>query len=266
LTGQVRTFCCQADGKSIQPQRLKPFKFSKKTGAAPEPPVRQGITGGCGLGVFGQFRVIEQMTNRLFAAKTLAAAVDRIMTDVIALHGAEFGDIQLVTPRGLALVGQHGFDTGFVSTFLLVDLGAGTVCARAYRERHPVVVPDVETDAAFEPFRDAARRSGFRAVQSTPMITDHGTVVGVVSTHFAHVYEPTPIEMMILADYSRLAGDYCQQFLEKSGAAQIQDLCDALAHQVNLTPPAPPPDAGAAQTPRTRTAAQLSADIILPPT
>lgn len=224
------------------------IQIVKKSSAGPELPADRGITDGCGLGL-GQFRVIEQMTNRLFAAKTLAAAVDRVMIDVIALHGAEFGDIQLVTPRGLALVGQHGFDAGFVSTFLLVDLGAGTVCARAYRERRPVIVPDVETDEAFAPFREAARRSGFRSVQSTPMITGKDTVIGVVSTHFAHVYEPTSIEMMILADYTRLAGDYCQQLIDKGGAAQIQDLCDAMARQV--TPPTPN---------------RLSANIILPPT
>src|SRR5262245_14100965 len=188
------------------------------------------------------------MTNRLYAAKTLAAAVDRIMTDVIALHGAEFGDIQLVTPRGLALVGQHGFGADFVATFLLVELCVGTVCARAYRDQRPVIVHDVETDEAFAPFRAAARRAGFRAAQSTPLITSKGACIGIVSTHFAHTYEPTPIEMAILADYCRIAADYCQQFLDQFGPTLAQDLSDALARRFGVAIP----DADAVQVDATR--------------
>jgi GAF domain-containing protein len=210
--------------------------------------------------------VIEQMTSRLLAAKNLAAAVDRIMTDVIALHGAEFGDIQLVTPRGLALVGQLGFDAGFVSTFLLVESCVGTVCARAYRERRPIIVQDVETDQDFAPFRAAARRSGFRAAQSTPLITSREAVIGVVSTHFAHAYEPTPIEMAILADYSRIAADYCQQFLDRSGQKLAQDLCVAFARRLGVTLPAELEEDSDAPEVRASRLSQAPADVIPPPT
>ena len=58
--------------------------------------------------------------------------------------------------------------------------------------------------------RDEAAAAGYRAVQSTPLTTSRGRVLGMVSTLFANVHEPTPIEMETLASYSRIAADFLE--------------------------------------------------------
>ena len=56
-----------------------------------------------------------------------------------------------------------------------------------------LAIMDVEEDADFAVFRQDAKGAGFRAVQSTPMVTGNGNLLGIVSTHFANVHAPTPI-------------------------------------------------------------------------
>jgi hypothetical protein len=47
------------------------------------------------------------------------------------------------------------------------------------------VIADVENDPDFAPYRNVAKRAGFRSVRSTPLITHDNKLVGIVSTHFA---------------------------------------------------------------------------------
>jgi hypothetical protein len=77
----------------------------------------------------------------------------------------------------------------------------------------PVVIPDVQIDWQFTAFREIARYSHFRAVQSTPLTTEHGNQLGIVSTHFANVHTPSKIEMETLKAYGVVAAQYAFKLL-----------------------------------------------------
>jgi len=62
-------------------------------------------------------------------------------------------------------------------------------------------------------FRNEARIAGYRSVQSTPMMTQDGRRLGMVSTHFATVHEPTPIEMETLPSYGAIAAEHAFRLL-----------------------------------------------------
>jgi hypothetical protein len=83
-----------------------------------------------------------------------------------------------------------------------------------------VVVSDVEEDADFAEFLKDARAAGFRAVQSTPLFTSDGLLLGIVSTHFANVHEPTPIELKTLQSYCVVAAEHAYRLL---GNAVLDD-------------------------------------------
>ncbi len=133
----------------------------------------------------------------------------RVLTDAIALQGAEFGDVQLPAEEGvLLIVEQVGFKTPFLQAFREVRPTDGCACGRALRTRKPVVIPDIRADEEFRPFLEVAEAAGFRAVETTPLFTDAGVLIGFVSTHFATVHTPTKIEMDTLIAYSRIAADH----------------------------------------------------------
>src|SRR5215471_3608740 len=104
-----------------------------------------------------------------------------------ALAGTQLGNIQLMDWRRGALVirASLGFDAHFLETFRQVSLTAPTICARAALSRRPVLVADVFADQAFAAYHDVARRAGFSAVLSTPLISGTNVFLGVLSLHFA---------------------------------------------------------------------------------
>jgi hypothetical protein len=60
-------------------------------------------------------------------------------------------------------------------------------------------------DPGFVVHRDIAGAAGFRAVQSTPLLSRSGTLLGVLSTHFRRPYRLTPEELRRLEQHARRA-------------------------------------------------------------
>jgi GAF domain-containing protein len=157
--------------------------------------------------------VLLPLSKRLYSAGTFEEAVDTILDDTIALLGAEYGNVQLPIGDALAIVAQRGLTKRFLEAFRRVDKSDGCACGRALGLRKTVVVPDVEKDADFAAFLKDARDAGFRAVQSTPFFTSDGLLLGMVSTHFASVHEPTSIELETLQSYSIVASEHAYSLL-----------------------------------------------------
>ena len=156
----------------------------------------------------------RMLAERLHAQQTFEGAVATLLHDVVALHGAEFGDVQLPIGDELVIVAQIGLGPAFLNAFKHVGCDDGSACGRALRERKTIVIPDVEVDPEYEQFRSDARTAGYRAVQTTPLFTSTGELIGMVSTLFAHVHEPTDIEMETLGRYSVCAADYLKALLK----------------------------------------------------
>jgi len=157
--------------------------------------------------------MLEQMTQRLQAQRSFEAAIETLLNDVVALHGAEYGDLQLLVGDDLVVVAHRGLTAPFLRAFRRISKADGCACGRALREGRTVVVADVTKDPDYAAFRGEAAAAGYRAVQSTPLTTSRGRVLGMVSTHFANVHEPTPIELDTLRRYSRIAADYLEELV-----------------------------------------------------
>jgi GAF domain-containing protein len=80
------------------------------------------------------------------------------------------------------------------------------------REGRSIVIEDVETEAEYAPLRAVAAEAGFRAVQSTPMVTSGGIFVGMISTHFSQPHVPSKHDMVLIGIYARLLADAVQRF------------------------------------------------------
>ncbi len=157
--------------------------------------------------------MLAQMSQRLYRSQSFEQTVQTILEDAIALHGAEYGNVQLPAGGDLMIVAQRGLPAPFLRTFRRVDKDDGSACGRALRHGTSVVIRDVEQDPEYAGFRDDARIAGYRAVQSTPLVTGDGRLLGLASTHFAMVHEPTPIEMETLRSYGAMAAEYAFSLL-----------------------------------------------------
>jgi GAF domain-containing protein len=141
----------------------------------------------------------------LESADSPRAGVDRVLAAALAFSAAERGNVQIREPTGeLRIAAQRKFNREFLDHFAVVD-NDGSACGRAAEKAAQTVIVDVDKDPAFEPHRPIAAASGFRAVVSTPLITDAG-LVGVVSTHFPRPHRPTADELRSLQQLGRIAG------------------------------------------------------------
>ena len=98
----------------------------------------------------------------------------------------------------LTIVAPRGFNDEFLSFFRLATATCGSACGTAIKERGSVVIEDVLLDREFVPYRNIALKAGFRAVQSTPLISSSGAFLGVVSTHFLTTHRPSEGEVQAL--------------------------------------------------------------------
>ena len=153
------------------------------------------------------------------AAPPLGALLDQVLAFALTLLGAERGNIQLADPAtgALKIAAQQGFGPEFMEYFAAVT-DDRSACGRAAQHHAQVVIADVTTDPGFAPHRDIALASGFRAVQSTPLVNRAGHLVGMLSTHYPQPATPPRRDLQRLSRFGVLAGESLSTLLNTAPA------------------------------------------------
>jgi hypothetical protein len=154
-------------------------------------------------------RRLHKLTKDLGTISRLDSLLPAVLAGALSLMKADLGNIQIVDPAvgTLRIVTQAGFGPGFLEYFAVVGDGDGSACGRAATQCAQTVVADIRSDPDFAPHRDIAAASGFRGVQSTPLVDYAGHLIGMVSTHFRRPYRPSDRELRIMELYGDLAGE-----------------------------------------------------------
>jgi GAF domain-containing protein len=152
---------------------------------------------------------MSHMTKRLRDCADLQAALDCALTESLDVSGTHLGNIQIMDwKRGaLEIKAQRNFQEEFLAFFNRVTVVEGSACARALRTGQVFVIEDVAVDNEFAPYKGIAERAGFRAVQSTPLISGSGAMIGVLSTHFPARHRPHPATMTALKQLAQSIAD-----------------------------------------------------------
>jgi hypothetical protein len=134
----------------------------------------------------------------------LGVALDR----AIWLLSADRGNVQLLDPGTgeLRIAAQHHLSAEFLEYFAVVN-DTGSACGRAATDGCQIVITDVDIDAGFAPHRDIAAATGFRAVQSTPLIDGSGQLRGVLSTHYTGPHSPPRLGLQLMLRLAQLIAD-----------------------------------------------------------
>src|SRR5262249_47055670 len=86
-----------------------------------------------------------------------------------------------------------------------------------------MVIEDVETDALFTPFRPLARAAGYRAMQSTPILSRDGVPLGMLATHFRSVHRPAEQDLRLLDVYVRQAADIIERYKAEDALRESEE-------------------------------------------
>jgi len=164
-------------------------------------------------------KVLHPAPSDSHAAPTLGALLDEVLEFALRLLHAERGNVQLADPAtgALRIAAQRGFDQEFVEYFAVVA-DDRSACGRAAQQHAQIVITDVTTDPGFAPHREIALASGFRAVQSTPLVNRAGHLVGMLSTHYPRPVTPPRRDLQAISRFGALAGESLSTLLNGTQA------------------------------------------------
>src|SRR5688572_3612494 len=152
---------------------------------------------------------LNEASSRLWHVQSLEEGLKQILWAALSLLGGDKGNVQLLGDDGLLrIVAHEGFDQAFLDFFRTVSPADSATCGRALRSGKRVIVEDIEADEQFAPLRHVVRAAGYRAVQSTPIISRDGRPLGMISTQFRAPHRPSEQSLRLLDLYVRQAADF----------------------------------------------------------
>ena len=190
---------------------------------------------------------LHELRTRLLSIEEFHALLKEILDAAITLQNADFGSIHLYNPEteALEMVAQRGFHEQPLE-HLRSGCHAGFACLRAIKLSERVVIEDVETDAEFAPHRHVAASAGFRAVQSTPLLSRLGELLGMLSTHFRKPHRLSLHDLRFTDLYARHLADILErkqaqhalqltqaELARVSRVTTMGELAASIAHEIN---------------------------------
>ncbi len=142
-------------------------------------------------------------------ANAIQHVADDLLLECLAVSATGLGNVQLMDwhTGTLSIRAHRGFQKDFIEYFQDVTFDDGSACAAAMRDQKARIVDDVSADPTVESCAHVLERAGVKAVQSTPLVSRHGVLVGVVSTHFQSSARPTEVQMRAMSAAARRAAD-----------------------------------------------------------
>ena len=156
---------------------------------------------------------LETISTLLIPEGEVEMLYERILDAAITSMGSDGGTFQVFHPeRGpsgeLQLLTYRGLDPKSMAYWEWVPPSASSSCGMALRTRERSIIADTETHE-FDEIESRAlfRELGSRAMQSTPLISRSGTLLGMLSTHWRQPHQPSQQDLRLLDVLARQAAD-----------------------------------------------------------
>jgi signal transduction histidine kinase/ActR/RegA family two-component response regulator len=151
--------------------------------------------------------LIQGGNSDVLYEQILLAAMGIMRSDMASMQmlDADSGDLRLLASKGLTPEAAAFWEW--------VRLDSDSTCAAALRTGQRTVVPDLETCDSIvgTPDFDMYRHAGIRAVQSTPLLSRSGSLLGMLSTHWREPHEPEVHHLRLLDILARQTADLIER-------------------------------------------------------
>jgi len=131
----------------------------------------------------------------------LEETLDKIVEAAITITQADKGNLQIMDSLSgnLKIVAQRGFNQKWVDFWDSIGKGQGA-CGKAFDKCKRVIVEDITTSPVFADTTvlEVQLSEGVRSVQSTPLMSKEGKILGVFSTHYSKPHQPDKRHLRLL--------------------------------------------------------------------
>jgi PAS domain S-box-containing protein len=159
-------------------------------------------------------RRLQEISIRLLEQDNVGALYDEILDAAISFR-SDMGSVQLFDPlrSKLQLLAWRGFHPQSAAFWKQIGLDSSTTCSAALSSGRRVIVHDIENCdfMAGTTHLDFYRRSGIHAVQSTPLVSRSGKLLGMISTHWREPHQPAERELLRIDVLARQAADLIER-------------------------------------------------------
>ncbi len=143
---------------------------------------------------------------------------EKIVDAAVTVMRADYASIQMLDdgpggPGELRLIAFRGFNPQAARFWEWVRPESNSTCGKALRDRERIVVSDVASCDFMTGTDDLAtyQQTGIRAVQTTPLVSRGGGVVGMISTHWKERTQPSDSDLRVLDVLARQAADLVER-------------------------------------------------------
>jgi len=199
-------------------------------------------------------RQLQSLSVELAHEVDVEALYEKILDVAKTIARSDFASMQQYFPhlgaRGeLKLLGFRGFSADAAKFWTWVRADSSCTCGRALATRQRVVAADVEQAPYLAGSSDLAsyRETGIRAVQSTPLLSRRGELVGMISTHWNDVREPSERDLRLLDILARLAADLIERKTQDEELRRREERLRTLTNLLTDVPWQARPDGAFAQ-------------------
>jgi PAS domain S-box-containing protein len=170
---------------------------------------------------------LYQISTLLIQEDNLDSLYDCILDAAKGLMSSDVASMQVLDAERnqLRLVAWKGFHPQSAVFWEWVSLGSASTYGSALSTGCRIVVPDIESCEfmAGTADLDEYRRSDIRAVQSTPLVSRSGQLVGMLSTHWRERHQPTEHALWRLDVLARQAADLIERGKTETALRESND-------------------------------------------
>ena len=171
---------------------------------------------------------LHMISTQLIQENEAEALHEKILDAAMAIMRSDFASMQMFHPERseLRLLAYRGFNPAAAAFWEWVRPASGSTCGVSLAIRQRSIVADVELSDFMAGSEDLEtyRHTGIRAVQSTPLISRTGRLLGMISTHWSQVHQPSDHDLRLLDVLARQAAD----LIERTEAEQVAQRLSAI--------------------------------------
>ncbi|HET6656072.1 MAG TPA: PAS domain S-box protein [Gammaproteobacteria bacterium] len=194
---------------------------------------QDGENGGRMAADLAAMKQLQEISTLLIQEDDVHALYRRIVDAAVAVMNADAASLQMLDRKcgELRLLESKGFHPTSAKFWEWVRADSSSSCGAALASGKRTLVDDVEDcdfmsgTADLEEFR----RSGLRAVQSTPLVSRSGKALGMMSTHWCQPHRPSERDLQMLDVLARQAADLIERNLEAERSRRVERAAQQLA-------------------------------------
>jgi PAS domain S-box-containing protein len=179
---------------------------------------------------------LQRLSTLSVTQGDLGIILCEIVDTAIEVTGADFGSIQFIDPvsSALRIAAHRGFPQWWVDFWNNAPEGQGS-CPVSLQRRERVIVENVEESPIFSgAVLEMLLKADVRGVQSTPLVSRSGKLLGTFSTHYKKPQRPDEGQLRVLDLLARQAADIIEHLQDIAMLRESEERFRSMADGIPL--------------------------------